>query len=146
MSKKYNDKIIAIKKKLEFLEKPDQNIVESIKVYAEANDLIKECENDLNTILKEIKKINNKKNIKKNITTDIEKKINLIDNNIEKINNSSMELEKLVKLYNDSVEIINTIENSVSHLKIDVPVYSQKKLPETLKSIPITSPGSRFIQ
>ena len=41
MSKKYNDKIIAIKKKLEFLEKPDQNIIDSIKVYAEANDLIK---------------------------------------------------------------------------------------------------------
>ncbi len=34
----------------------------------------------------------------------------------------------------------------VSHLKIDVPVYSQKKLPETLKSVPITTPGSRFIK
>ena len=123
MSKKYNDKIIEIKKKLEFLEKPDQNIVDSIKVYAEANDLIKECENDLNTILKEIKKIDSKKNIKKNITIDIEKQINLIDNNIEKINNSSMELEKLVKLYNDSVEIINTIENSLSHLKIEIKKY-----------------------
>ena len=31
MSKKYNDKIIEIKKKLEFLEKPDQNIIDSIK-------------------------------------------------------------------------------------------------------------------
>ena len=49
--------------------------------------------------------------------------INLIDNNIEKINNSSMELEKLVKLYNDSVEIINTIENSLSHLKIEIKKY-----------------------
>ena len=34
----------------------------------------------------------------------------------------------------------------VSHLKIDVPVYSPKKLPETLKSVPITTPGSRFIK
>ena len=34
----------------------------------------------------------------------------------------------------------------VSHLKIDVPVYSQKKLPKTLKSVPITTPGSRFIK
>ncbi len=34
----------------------------------------------------------------------------------------------------------------VSHLKIDVPVYSQKKIPHTLKSIPITTPGSRFIK
>ena len=33
----------------------------------------------------------------------------------------------------------------VSHLKIDVPVYSQKKLPKILKSVPITTPGSRFI-
>jgi len=34
----------------------------------------------------------------------------------------------------------------LSHLKIDVPVYSSKKLPETLKSVPITTPGSRFIK
>ena len=34
----------------------------------------------------------------------------------------------------------------VSHLKIDVPAYSPKKLPETLKSVPITTPGSRFIK
>ena len=34
----------------------------------------------------------------------------------------------------------------VSHLKIDVPVYSQKNLPKTLKSVPITTPGSRFIK
>ena len=34
----------------------------------------------------------------------------------------------------------------VSHLKINVPVYKPKKLPEKLKSVPITSPGSRFIK
>ena len=33
----------------------------------------------------------------------------------------------------------------VSHLKIDVPVYSSNQLPDTLKSVPITTPGSRFI-
>ena len=33
----------------------------------------------------------------------------------------------------------------VSHLKIDVPVYKKNKLPEYLKSIPISAPGSRFI-
>ena len=123
MSKKYNDKIIEIKKKLEFLEKPDQNIVDSIKVYAEANNLIKECEKELNTVLKEIKKIDNKKNIKKNVTSDIEKQINLIDNNIEKINSSSMELEKLVRLYDESIEIINSIEHSLSHLKTEIKKY-----------------------
>ena len=34
----------------------------------------------------------------------------------------------------------------VSHLKIDVPTYKSNKLPKSLKSIPITIPGSRFIK
>ena len=34
----------------------------------------------------------------------------------------------------------------VSHLKIDVPTYKKNKLPEYLKSIPISVPGSRFIK
>ena len=33
-----------------------------------------------------------------------------------------------------------------SHLKIEVPTYSLKELPNSLKSIPITTPGSRFIK
>ena len=33
-----------------------------------------------------------------------------------------------------------------SHLKIDVPTYKPKKLPPELKSIQITTPGSRFIK
>ena len=33
-----------------------------------------------------------------------------------------------------------------SHLKIDVPSYNSKQLPESLKFIPITTPGSRFIK
>ena len=33
-----------------------------------------------------------------------------------------------------------------SHLKIDVPTFSEKQLPQSLKSIPITRPGSRFIK
>mgnify|MGYP007000233665 CR=1 len=33
-----------------------------------------------------------------------------------------------------------------SHLKIDVPTFSEKNLPATLKLIPITTPGSRFIK
>ena len=32
----------------------------------------------------------------------------------------------------------------VSHLKIDVPTFGEKQLPQSLKSIPITTPGSRF--
>jgi len=33
----------------------------------------------------------------------------------------------------------------ISHLKINVPTYKRNKLPESLKSVPITIPGSRFI-
>ena len=33
-----------------------------------------------------------------------------------------------------------------SHLKIDVPTFSEKQLPNSLKLIPITIPGSRFIK
>ena len=32
----------------------------------------------------------------------------------------------------------------VSHLKIDVPVFNKNKIPDNLKLIPITVPGSRF--
>ena len=34
----------------------------------------------------------------------------------------------------------------ISHMKIDVETYSKNKLPEALKNIPITVPGSRFIK
>ena len=34
----------------------------------------------------------------------------------------------------------------ISHLKIDVPTFTAKQLPKNLKSIPITTPGSRFIK
>ena len=32
----------------------------------------------------------------------------------------------------------------ISHLKIDVPVFNKKQIPDSLKHIPITTPGSRF--
>jgi orotate phosphoribosyltransferase len=34
----------------------------------------------------------------------------------------------------------------ISHIKVEVPVYKNNKLPEYLKSLPITVPGSRFIK
>ena len=42
-----------------------------------------------------------------------------------------------------SLKIKNKI---VSHLKIDVPSYTLKNIPKSLKSIPISTPGSRFIK
>ena len=37
-------------------------------------------------------------------------------------------------------------KNIVSHMKINVPTFKKNKLPEELKNIPITIPGSRFIK
>ena len=34
----------------------------------------------------------------------------------------------------------------ISHMKIDVPTYKKNKLPDFLKSTPITVPGSRFVR
>ena len=71
---------------------------------------------------------------------------------------SSLECVKLIKkanayllgfasiTYRSSKKSLKIKTNIVSHLKIDVPVYSPKKLPEKLKSVPITTPGSRFIK
>ena len=71
---------------------------------------------------------------------------------------SSLECVKLIKKANakllgfasiidrSSKKSLKIKTKIVSHLKIDVPVYSQKKIPNTLKSVPITIPGSRFIK
>ena len=71
---------------------------------------------------------------------------------------SSLECVKLIKKSNarlvgfasiidrstkKSLKIKNKI---VSHLKIDVPSYNLKNIPKSLKSIPIPTPGSRFIK
>jgi orotate phosphoribosyltransferase len=34
----------------------------------------------------------------------------------------------------------------ISHLKIEVPTYKPSRIPKELDSIPISSPGSRFIK
>ncbi len=71
---------------------------------------------------------------------------------------SSLECVKLIKKSNASlVGFASIIDRStkkslkiknkiVSHLKIDVPSYNLKNIPKSLKSIPITTPGSRFIK
>ena len=71
---------------------------------------------------------------------------------------SSMECVKLIKKCNASlVGFAAIIDRSnkkslkikkkiVSHLKIDVPTYTINKLPKDLKTIPLTTPGSRYIK
>jgi orotate phosphoribosyltransferase len=71
---------------------------------------------------------------------------------------SSLECVKLIKKANAKLlGFASIIDRSnkktlkikteiISHLKIDVPSFNSKKLPENLKSIPVTIPGSRFIK
>ena len=71
---------------------------------------------------------------------------------------SSLECVKLIKKSNAKLlGFASIIDRStkktlkikskiVSHLKIDVPSYNLNNIPKSLKSIPITTPGSRFIK
>ena len=71
---------------------------------------------------------------------------------------SSMECVKLIKKAKASIIGFATIINRstkkslrinkkiISHLKIEVPLYRSNQLPRELKLIPISKPGSRFIQ
>ena len=71
---------------------------------------------------------------------------------------SSLECVKLIKKANAKLlGFASIIDRStkkslkiktgiISHLKIDVPTFTAKQLPQDLKLIPITIPGSRFIK
>ena len=71
---------------------------------------------------------------------------------------SSMECVKLIKQAKASLVGFATIidrstkkslkikKKIISHLKINVPTFKANQLPKELKSIPITTPGSRFTQ
>ena len=71
---------------------------------------------------------------------------------------SSMECIKLIKkakathigfaaiIDRSSKKSLKIKKKIISQLKIDVPTYKKNQLPENLKSIPITTPGSRFIK
>ena len=71
---------------------------------------------------------------------------------------SSIECVKLIKKANAKLlgfasiidrstkQSIKIKTGIISHLKINVPTFSEKQLPQSLKSIPITIPGSRFIK
>ena len=71
---------------------------------------------------------------------------------------SSMESAKLIKkarakligfatiIDRSNKETLKIKRKITSHLKIKVPTYRRNKIPRSLKSIPITTPGSRFIK
>ncbi len=71
---------------------------------------------------------------------------------------SSMECVKLIKrnkanvigfasiIDRSSKKTLKIKKSIVSHLKINVPTFKKNELPKYLSSIPITTPGSRFIK
>ena len=71
---------------------------------------------------------------------------------------SSMECVKLIKKSNailvgfasiidrSSKKTLKIKKKIISHLKIEVPTYKSNKIPKELGSIPISTPGSRFIK
>ena len=71
---------------------------------------------------------------------------------------SSMECVKLIKkakaklvgfaaiIDRSSKKTLKIKEKIVFHLKINVPTYKKDKLPNELKFVPVTTPGSRFIK
>ena len=71
---------------------------------------------------------------------------------------SSLECVKLIKKFKanhlgfasiidrSSKKSLKIKDGITSHLKIEAPTFSKKNLPTSLKSIPITTPGSRFFK
>ena len=71
---------------------------------------------------------------------------------------SSMECSKIIKdskaklvgfasiIDRSSKKNLKIKKKIISHLKINVPTYKSHQLPDNLKSIPVTTPGSRFIK
>ena len=66
---------------------------------------------------------------------------------VKLINNSKAKLLGFASIIDRSTKQSLKIKTGItSHLKIEVPTYNRNKLPNELKSIPITTPGSRFIK
>ena len=66
---------------------------------------------------------------------------------VKLINKANAKLLGFASIIDRSTKKSLKIKNGIiSHLKIDVPTFNAKQLPQDLKSIPITTPGSRFIK
>ncbi len=90
---------------------------------------------------------------------DIKKNSNvLIIEDVITTGKSSMECVQLIKrskaklvgfasiIDRSNKKTLKIKKKIISHLKIDVPTYKPNQLPDHLRSIPITIPGSRFIK
>ena len=66
---------------------------------------------------------------------------------VKLITNSGAKLVGFASIIDRSTKkTLKIKKNIISHLKIEVPTFKKNNLPETLKDIPITVPGSRFIK
>ena len=102
-------------------------------------------------------RVNGKFTLRRGFTIKKKSKVLIIEDVIT-TGKSSMECVKLIKkskaklvgfatiIDRSSKKSLKIKKKIVSHLKIDVPTYKKNKLPKDLKSIPITTPGSRFIK
>ena len=70
-------------------------------------------------------------------------------NNFKKVG-SSINIDK--RLYKEDIRgsMVHTDmlykQKIISHMKINVPTFKKNKLPKSLKSIPISKPGSRHVR
>jgi orotate phosphoribosyltransferase len=102
-------------------------------------------------------RVNGKFTLRRGFTIKKSAKVLIIEDVIT-TGKSSLECVKLIKKANAKLlGFASIIDRSTkkslkiktkitSHLKIDVPSFNSKQLPESLKSIPITTPGSRHIK
>ena len=102
-------------------------------------------------------RVNGKFKLRRGFTINKGSKVLIIEDVIT-TGKSSMECVKLInknkaKLVGFASLIDRSTKKSlkikkkiISHLKISVPTYKKNELPDHLKKIPITTPGSRFIK
>ena len=102
-------------------------------------------------------RVKGKFTLRRGFKIDKKKRVLIIEDVIT-TGKSSMECAKLIKRNKAFVIGFATLidrstkknlkikKKIISHLKIDVPTYKKNKLPNNLKLIPVTSPGSRFLK
>ena len=77
------------------------------------------------------------------IPFDVSKHFSVVLDNNQLIWNSDQSFEKLL-IDRSSKNNLRIKKIIVSHLKISVPTYKKNKIPNELKLIPISTPGSRY--
>ena len=102
-------------------------------------------------------RINGKFNLRRGFQIKKKAKVLIIEDVIT-TGKSSMECVKLIEraeaiplgfaaiIDRSTKKSLKIKKKIISHLKIDVATYKPSQLPKSLKSIPITTPGSRFIK